>query len=375
MNMRVTKPLIKRSHHIILSDDGDICIGEIPKKSQIIKNPPEWVKVVLSKLDGFHTIPRIIKEISHMGYEINDHEIVNFIEKLNSFGLIEDNSIFSDILTSQEIELYDRQLLQYSLIDNENINSIKYQERLKESRILVLGMGGWGTWCSLQLALAGVGTLRIVDGDDVELSNLNRQVLYTFDDIGKNKVDAAEEGIKRHNKYTNVEKYLEFATTDENRLKEMLDGVDLVLLAWASLGYFRKSTVEGMVHELACNKNIPVIELGGDPFEISVGPIYLNNGQDKTYFDAKKSIKRQFYSENNDVKKFQEARMKQQFLDGNRKVNAWQSAPSLAAMSGLVADQVVKIITGYDEPALVGKKLYISLRDFKTREEHIFDEH
>ncbi|KAA1192291.1 HesA/MoeB/ThiF family protein [Photorhabdus heterorhabditis] len=372
--MRITKPLIKRSHHIILSDDGDICIGEVPKKSQIIKNPPEWVKVVLSKLDGFHTIPRIIKEISHMGYKINEHEIVNFIEKLNSFGLIEDNAIFSDILTSQEIELYDRQLLQYSLIDNENINSIKYQERLKESRILVLGMGGWGTWCSLQLALAGVGTLRIVDGDDVELSNLNRQVLYTFDDIGKNKVDAAEEGIKRHNKYTNVEKYFEFATTDENRLKEMLDGVDLVLLAWASLGYFRKNTVEGIVHELACNKNIPVIELGGDPFEISVGPIYLNNGQEKTYFDAKKSIKKQFYSENNDVKKFQEARMKQQFLDGNRKVNAWQSAPSLAAMSGLVADQVVKIITGYDEPALVGKKLYISLRDFKTREEYIFDE-
>ncbi|WP_445373991.1 hypothetical protein ACSLVK_16635 [Photorhabdus tasmaniensis] len=61
-----------------------------------------------------------------------------------------------------------------------------------------------------------------------------------------------------------------------------------------------------------------------------------------------------------DVKKFQEAKMKQQFLDGNRKVNAWQSAPLLAAMSELFADQVVKIITGYDELALVGKKLYIA---------------
>lgn len=74
----------------------------------------------------------------------------------------------------------------------------------------MLGMGGWGTWCSLQLALIGVGTLRIVDGDVVELSNLNRQVLYTEDDIGKSKVDSAENGIYRHNKYTKIENILNF---------------------------------------------------------------------------------------------------------------------------------------------------------------------
>lgn len=373
--MSMIKPRIKRSHHIILSDDGDICIGEIPQKSQIIKNPPEWVKVVLSKLDGFHTIPRILKEVPLKGCEVSDEDVGNFINKLNSFGLIEDNAFFSNVLTSEEIELYDRQLLQFSLIDQDNVNAIKYQEKLKTSRVLILGMGGWGTWCSLQLAMSGVGTLRIVDGDDVELSNLNRQVLYTFNDIGKNKVDAAEEGLKRHNKYVNVEKYQEFATADNNRLSELLDGVDLILLAWASLGYFRKNTVEETVHTLAKQRSIPVIELGGDPFDISVGPIYLNTSQSQNYSDAKKSVKQSFYSKNSDIKKFQEARMKQQFIDGNRVVNAWQSAPSLAAMSGLVADQVVKIITGYDEPALLGKKIHMCLRDFKTREENVFDEH
>lgn len=372
--MAIIKPRIKRSHHIILSDDGDICIGEIPHKSQIIKNPPEWVKVVLSKLDGFHTIPRILKEISLKGCEVSDEDVSNFIQKLDVFGLIEDNAVFSNILTSEEIELYDRQLLQFSLIDQGNVNAIKYQEKLKTSRVLILGMGGWGTWCSLQLAMSGVGTLRIVDGDDVELSNLNRQVLYTFNDIGKNKVDASEEGLKRHNKYINVEKYPEFATADKNRLAELLDGVDLILLAWASLGYFRKNTVEEMVHSLAKQKNIPVIELGGDPFDISVGPIYLNTDSSQSYSEAKDGVKKSFYSKNLEVKKFQEARMKQQFIDGNRIVNAWQSAPSLAAMSGFVADQVVKIITGYDQPALVGKKLHICLRDFTTREETFFDE-
>lgn len=63
--------------------------------------------------------------------------------------------------------------------------------------------------------------------------------------------------------------------------------------------------------------------------------------------------------------------MKQQFLNGNRVVNAWQSAPSLAAMSGLITDQVVKILTGYDAPALEGKKWHLNLRDFSVREETI----
>ncbi|MBT0351251.1 ThiF family adenylyltransferase [Morganella morganii subsp. morganii] len=367
-NIVMIKPLIKRSHHVILSDDGDICIGELPGSSKIIKKPPGWVKAVLSKLDGIHTIPRILKAVSLKGYDINDSDIMWLINQLNNHGLIDDNACYSDILTSEEIELYDRQLLQFSVVDKNNNNAIKYQEKLKKSRVLILGMGGWGTWCSLQLAVSGIGILRIVDGDDVELSNLNRQILYTPDDIGRKKTDAASDSLKQHNKYVTVEKYPVFATTDENQLSELLDDVNLVLLAWASLGYYRKNTVEESIHRLAHINNIPVVELGGDPFDISVGPVYLNNGNGLNYSDVKKQAGQHYYGNNADIKKFRKARMKQQFLNGNRVVNAWQSAPSLAAMSGLITDQVVKILTGYDAPALEGKKWHLNLRDFSVRE-------
>ena len=369
----ITKPMIKRSHHIIESDNGNICIGEIPGKAKIIKTPPEWVKVVLSKLDGEHTLPRIIKELINKKLNVNESEVVDFIRKMMVCGLIEDNIISSELLTSREIELYDRQLLQFSLVDNDNLSSIMYQERLKKSRVLVLGMGGWGTWCSLQLALAGVGILRIVDGDVVELSNLNRQILYTEDDIGKNKVDSAEKGIHRHNKYTKIEKYFEFLAPNEKRINDLLSNVDMVLLAWASLGYYKKNTVEEIIHKVAIDKSIPIIELGGDPHEISIGPIYLNNQIGKTYFDVKHQIKQAFYSDDSIVREFQEARMKQQFLNGVRKVNAWQSSPSLAAMSGLVVDQVIKVITKYDAISLEGRKVKISLRDFSFTEENLFN--
>lgn len=369
----ITKPMIKRSHHVIESDNGNICIGELPYKAKIIKSPPEWVKVVLSKLDGEHTLPRIIKELLNRDLNVEEFEVIAFIQKMISCGLVEDNIISSELLSSREIELYDRQLLQFSLVDNDNLSSIRYQERLKKSRVLVLGMGGWGTWCSLQLALMGVGTLRIVDGDIVELSNLNRQVLYTEEDIGKRKVDSAANGIYKHNKYTKIEKFFEFLTPNENRINDLLNNVDMILLGWASLGYYKKNTVEEVIHKVAIDKSIPIIELGGDPYEISIGPIYLNNQIGKTYFDVKHQIKKTFYSENSTVKEFQEARMKQQFLNGVRTVNAWQSSPSLAVMSGLVVDQVIKVITKYDAISLEGRKVTISLRDLSFSEENLFN--
>ncbi len=369
----ITKPMIKRSHHVIESDNGNICIGEIPSKAKIIKSPPEWVKVVLSKLDGEHTLPRIIKELLNRNLNVEEYEVIDFIQKMISCGLVEDNIISSELLSSREIELYDRQLLQFSLVDNDNLSSIRYQERLKKSRVLVLGMGGWGTWCSLQLALMGVGTLRIVDGDIVELSNLNRQVLYTEEDIGKRKVDSAENGIYKHNKHTKIEKFFEFLTPNGNRINDLLNNVDMILLAWASLGYYKKNPVEEVIHKVAIDKSIPIIELGGDPHEISIGPIYLNNQIGKTYFDVKHQIKKTFYSDDPTVKEFQEARMKQQFLNGVRTVNAWQSSPSLAVMSGLVVDQVIKVITKYDAISLEGRKVTISLRDLSFSEENLFN--
>jgi adenylyltransferase/sulfurtransferase len=69
------------------------------------------------------------------------------------------------------------------------------QKRLEESRVAILGLGGVGGPAALYLAAAGVGELVLVDGDVVEASNLNRQILFNFSDLGRPKVQAAAERL------------------------------------------------------------------------------------------------------------------------------------------------------------------------------------
>ena len=81
------------------------------------------------------------------------------------------------------------------------------QKKIKSSKVLVLGMGGLGCPLSVYLASLGVGTIGIVDNDRVELSNLNRQIMYNFKDIGKYKIDVAKKIIKKINTKTIVKAY------------------------------------------------------------------------------------------------------------------------------------------------------------------------
>lgn len=78
------------------------------------------------------------------------------------------------------------------------------QQRLAESRVLIVGAGGLGSPVSLYLAAAGVGTIGLLDADTVSLSNLQRQVIHTTADIGRLKVDSAAEKLRAINPHINV---------------------------------------------------------------------------------------------------------------------------------------------------------------------------
>ena len=101
------------------------------------------------------------------------------------------------------------------------------QQRLKAARVLIVGAGGLGSPLALYLAAAGVGTLGMVDFDTVDRSNLHRQVLYTVDDVGSPKLDAAVRRLKALNPHVEVVPHA-LRLTSDNAL-DVIRPYDLVV--------------------------------------------------------------------------------------------------------------------------------------------------
>jgi len=103
----------------------------------------------------------------------------------------------------------------------------KGQRKLAKSRVAVVGLGGLGTVSSLYLALAGVGHLRLIDQDTVEMQNLHRQVLYSPEDLRYPKVEVSAERLMRINPLVEVESFSE--NLNAKNVEKLLSGMDCVV--------------------------------------------------------------------------------------------------------------------------------------------------
>jgi len=121
----------------------------------------------------------------------------------------------------------DEQLLRYSrhlLLEEIDVAG---QEKLLHSHVLVIGAGGLGSAAAPYLAAAGVGNITLLDHDQVELTNLQRQIMHTETSVGKSKVDSGKQFLEQLNSDVHIETIQAKATT--SLLDELLPSVDVVL--------------------------------------------------------------------------------------------------------------------------------------------------
>src|SRR4051794_1792889 len=123
-------------------------------------------------------------------------------------------------LSKEQRERYSRHLLVPEI-------GLEGQTKLLGAKVLLLGAGGLGSPTALYLAAAGVGTLGIVDDDDVDLSNLQRQVIHTREGIGPPKVAPAERAIHAINPDVDVVK--SHTRLDASNIMEIIDGYDVIV--------------------------------------------------------------------------------------------------------------------------------------------------
>lgn len=142
----------------------------------------------------------------------------------------------------------------------------KGQAKLLKSRVLCLGAGGLGSPVALYLAAAGVGTLGIIDGDTVDASNLQRQVLHGLDRVGMSKVESAEKTIRNLNPDVTVVPFAE-RLTSENVDRILDQGWDVIV---DGLDNF---PTRYLVNDASIFKKIPVVH----------GSIFRFDGQVTTF--------------------------------------------------------------------------------------------
>jgi molybdopterin/thiamine biosynthesis adenylyltransferase len=236
-------------------------------------------------------------------------------------------------LTPQQVKRYSRHIIMPQI-------GSAGQRKLLESKVLIVGAGGLGGPVALYAALAGVGTIGIVDFDVVELSNLQRQVLHNSETVGWSKVDSARETLRRYNPDTKVLTH-EIPITADNAM-ELIADYDVVVNGADNFA------TRYLVNDASYLSGKPLVD----------GSILIFDGQVTTYLPGQGCYRCLFPSP-----------------PPPGMVPNCAEAGVLGALTGLIgsmqATEVVKVLLGIGQP-LVGRLLLVDalsmeIRTVKTR--------
>jgi len=164
----------------------------------------------------------------------------------------------------------DEQLLRYSRQIMLPQFDIAGQERLLNSHVVIVGLGGLGSPVAMYLAAAGVGHLTLIDHDKVELSNIQRQILHASTDIGKNKTNSALETLK------DINPEIEISTIntklENNNLKDLIKQASVVIDATDNFDS------RFMLNKLCVNAGTPLVSGAAIRMEGQIC-VFLNNNE------------------------------------------------------------------------------------------------
>jgi molybdopterin/thiamine biosynthesis adenylyltransferase len=232
-------------------------------------------------------------------------------------------------LSDEELEYYSRQIVMAEM-------GYSGQLKLKNSKACLLGVGGLGSVASMQLAAMGVGHLRIVDRDVVELDNLHRQHLYGIDEVGYPKVEAAAKRLQNLNPYITVEPLP--LSINEANAEDIVEGMDVVV-----------DGLDSMAARYAINR--ACVKLGV-PYVF--GAAITTNGNLSTIVPGETACLECFYGSLDDKKL--------------PKCGVVGVHPSLVnVIASLEVSEAVRILTG-KQPRLVNKLLHFDLDEMEFNE-------
>lgn len=342
---------LRPSVEVFPASDGDLyLLGGAASGDVVLRQATPDVRRLVSELEeGAHTLDELAAELASTGSAGPD-AVRDAVGELELAGVVQRSALEAgDVLDAVDAERYDRQLHYFADQAAEGRSAAEMQLALRRASVVVLGAGGLGSWTASGLACAGVGRIVLVDDDTVELSNLNRQILYRTSDVGELKVDAAAGALGGFNPRIDIMARRARIASARDVIAVARDA-DFVVCTADSPPH----AIGRWVNEACLELGVPHIAAGQFPPMVRVGPTFVP-GLGACLECQERAIRRDFglWDE----------------LVEHRQRHA-PVAATLGAASGLIgsliAMEVVHWITGICEPATLGRGFLFDLRDFST---------
>jgi bacteriocin biosynthesis cyclodehydratase domain-containing protein len=342
------RPRLKRSLEKV-DAAGDVIFMRAVADDVRVVQPDDEERRLLGALDGETSVEDLA---ARFGAQV----VSEVVAQMRGQDLVEDADD-DEAVPAEERERFDRQLRYFSDVSKGAPTPSEAQARLRQASVAVLGVGGLGGRTAWELACCGVGELRLIDGDLVETSNLDRQIQYTEADLGQSKVEVMAARLRAFNSAIQVE--ATFGRIEsEAELVDYIVGADLVVDAadWPAHEF-----------EFWCNAacfaaGIPYIAMSQLPPLVRVGPLYVP-GETGCYACQ-------------DIRYRREYPLYDVAVEQRRAKSS--PAPSLGppcgVIGGLVAMDVLHQITGLVEPATLGVGYGLDLRTMEIEREQILPE-
>jgi molybdopterin/thiamine biosynthesis adenylyltransferase len=236
------RPRIKYPHRPARLRTGRIRIGGlVPGIRRDLLDPDGWVWALLNLLDGSRTTDEVVAVMTRLFADRPGSVVRAAIDDLMAAGYLDDADEPDSDLTPEARQRYSRSRALSQWMDPlPRRTGWDTQLLLGDAKVALVGMGA-GCVVALNLVLSGVGWLHCVDGDVVELSNLNRQILYTDADIGQLKTDVAVRKLRACNPAVEVTGEGRFVDGPEF-LRSLAERFDVVVLAADRPGDIRSWT-------------------------------------------------------------------------------------------------------------------------------------
>ena len=334
-----SKPQLKKSLYAFKIEEDKLIFAFTKEENIVYHLRTELQKQLLILLDGAKSIKEIYNILKRKGVNCTITEVVEEIERLYNLYLLEFNMIYHE-------NRYSRQEIFWSIHAKDGYEfSQKIEEKIKNTTVTLLGLGGFGSHIFYNLIYAGIGRIRSVDYDRVSKSNLNRQILYKEKDIGKLKTDAAMKNameINRDIEYEFVNKKID----SKDDISELISNSDIAILAADS----PREKIFEWTNQAAYETKVPVLfSLGFSPKFIRIGPLFIPG---KTIcFNCSMPDFRQEYDT---ISKFINSRNKQGSI-----------VPYLSVAAGMMVLELFKHVTGFQKCMLYNSRINFNVIDYR----------